>query len=187
MEYAVTTATTPEFDPAKDELNRVALESRREAPSKPPLKFRGSGQYRHPDLHNLGVIPMSDGKVYQFEMGPQSETGGPTYDGEYGQERRYSFVVGADANPGQRLSVLAWAGGNDPVGIRTAGEKGKVMRLVGKPDHPDQVGVVFEGQVKPGQVIDFSQMIQAGAATPVRFIVIPVPAEQVPNVNGNGV
>ena len=173
---ATTTATSLDFDPAKDRLETAALETSKEVPSKPPLKFRGAGDYPHPDLHQLGVIPMGQGKPYQFEIGPKTTTGGSTFDGEYGQERRYTFVVGNDAKPGQRLSILAWAGGSDPVGIRAVGETEKVMRLVGKPGHRDQVGVVFEGEVKAGQVIDFSQMMQAGAATPVRFILIPTPA-----------
>ena len=180
---ATTTATTLDFDQDKDSLEIASLESSADSPAKPALKFRGSGRYQHSDLHSVGIIPMS-GKIYQLEIGPQSEAGGVSYDGEYGREKRYSLVVGNDAVPGQRLSILAWAGGRDPVGIRTAGEGGRVMRLVGKPDHHDQVGVVFEGEVRAGQIIDFTQMVQGGAATPVRFIIIPTSARPTEKSNG---
>ena len=173
---AITAARSLKSDSESESLKRAELETSDRRPSKAALKFRGSGRYAHPDQHNLGLIPMNEKKAYQVVIGPQSSEGGTTFDGEYGQERRYSMIVGADAKPGQRLAVLAWAGGEDPVAVRTMGDESKLMRLVGKRSNANQVGVVYEGVVSPGQVLDFTQMIQGGAATPLRLIFLPLPA-----------
>lgn len=140
------------------------------------LQFRGSGLYPNPDTHVQGTIPMSEPKVYQMVMGPQGNS--RNFDGEYGHERRYTLRVGDDVKPGQRLTILAWAGGADPVGVRPVTDPNQVLPIAAKDSFKEQVAVLFEGEVKAGQFLHLEQMVQAGGATPLRLLIIPVPPTQ---------
>lgn len=171
---ATTMATAAGADPERASLETPALEGADRG--RVPLEFRGSGLYPDPDTHVQGTIPMGEPKIYQMVMGPQGKSG--TFDGEYGQERRITLRVGDDVKPGQRLTILAWAGGADPVGVRPLSDPSQVLAIATKPQFKEQVAVLFEGEVEAGQLLHMEQMVQAGAATPLRLLIVPVPPAQ---------
>lgn len=138
-------------------------------------EFRGNGVYAGPDRRELSMIHMAPGLLQQTTIGPNpTESPLSTYSGEFGQARHYSLTVGPCAK-GQRLVVLGWAGGREPVAAQTAGGKGK-LNLVPQPGTGREVIVLFQGAVTPGQKIELEQMVQGGAATPFRILALPVEA-----------
>lgn len=188
---AVTAVVNPNAKAGATPLKQAKLEDSKQRrdqsgnplPSLRGLEFRGSGVYEQPDKILSGTLDMAPGKLQHITIGESPENQGvrSDYPGDYGKSNYVGLKVPAEAKEGQRLVLLGWAGGEDPVSIRGIDDPGKLYQVfakfdkkTGDPLNKNQVVVLFDQPVQPGQEIKFEQMIQGGGAGPLRILALPL-------------